>query len=86
MTTFQYVLFALFVVLGVLNLFLIHPVPGVFYMLLSLVYLPPLNRYLKAKLKFSIPTAIKLVVAFLVLWGTLGVGDLMELFEAWLRE
>lgn len=82
----QYGLFALFVVLGVLNLFLIHPVPGLFYMLLSLVYLPPLNRYFKAKLKFSFPTAIKLVVAFLVLWGTLGVGDLMELFEAWLRE
>lgn len=67
-----------FVATGVLNLLLVHPVPGIFYLLLSLVYFPFIDTFLKTKLGFSIPFAIKIIVALVILWGTLAVGDLAE--------
>jgi energy-coupling factor transporter transmembrane protein EcfT len=73
-----------FFTLGILNVFLVHPVPGVIYILLSLIYLPPYNEYLKAKFRFSIPILLKVILAILVLWFTLAVSDLMEMFESWL--
>ena len=69
-----------FVVIGVLNVFLVHPVPGVFYLLLSSVYIPPTDAILKKRFSFSIPLAVKIVLGLVILWGTLAVGDLAELF------
>ena len=67
----------IFVVTGVLNIILVHAVPGIFYLLLSLAYLP--NEFLKSKLGFAIPLVIKVILGFVVLWGTLAVGDLAEI-------
>ncbi len=75
----------LFFVLGILNLIFIHPVPGLFYMLIALIYLPFTNKFLKVKFGFSIPIAIKIIVGIVILWGTLAVGDLMEMFESWMN-
>lgn len=76
---------AVFFAIGILNAFLIHPVPGIFYILFSLVYIPWTNTILKKKLGFSIPLAAKIIIGLIILWGTLAVGDLMELFESYLR-
>ncbi|MFH1412436.1 MAG: hypothetical protein ABIG10_00185 [bacterium] len=73
-----------FFVIGVLNMFLVHPVPGGFYLLLSLVYFPPVSAIFKKRLGFSIPYIVKIILGFVILWGTLAVGELMEMFEAWL--
>ncbi len=73
----------LFLVIGVLNMILIHAVPGLFYIVLSLLYLPPAHGFLKERVGFSIPRSGTVVLALLVLWATLAVGDLMELFESW---
>lgn len=73
-----------FFVLGVLNAIFIHLVPAAFYILLSLFYIPQTNTFLKRKLGFSIPPIAKLIVGLFVLWATLAVGDLMEMFESWL--
>ena len=69
----------MFFVLGVLNAFLVHPVPGVFYLFLSLVYFPQPNTILKYKnrFRFSFPFVVKLIFGLLILWGTLAVGELM---------
>lgn len=62
----------------------VHLVPGAIYLLISLVYLPNTNTFLKKKFGFSIPIVLKLILAVLVLWFTLGLGDLMEIFEFWM--
>jgi len=74
--------FIVFILIGVLNTFLVHPVPGVLYALLSLIYLPPLNHTLRKRFGISTPRMLKIIFGIAVLWGTLGVGDLMELYES----
>ncbi|HYC83557.1 MAG TPA: hypothetical protein VEB60_03400 [Candidatus Paceibacterota bacterium] len=69
----------IFIVTGVLNLILVHPVPGSFYLLISVFYLPAVNTLLKKKTGFAIPYAARIIFGFLVLWGTLAVGDLAEI-------
>lgn len=69
-----------FFVIGVLNMFLVHPVPGVFYILLSSLYIPQADTILKKRFGFQIPLKIKIILALLVLWPTLAVGDLAEIF------
>ncbi|MDH3697940.1 MAG: hypothetical protein OEQ81_04695 [Flavobacteriaceae bacterium] len=77
-----YFLGSLFLVIGILNLIYIHPVPAGIYILISLLYLPPIARFMKQKAGFAISPIILILLAFLVLWFTLGVGDLMEYFES----
>lgn len=69
----------LFFIAGVLNLFLVHPVPGIFYLLLSLVYIPQIHTIFKKRFGFAIPLTIRIIVGFVILWGTLAVGDLAEI-------
>lgn len=69
-----------FLVIGVLNVLLVHPVPGVLYLLISVIYFPPANAILERKLGFSIPFVVKVILAIIILWGTLAVGDLAEMF------
>ena len=70
-----------FLVIGVLNVLLIHPVPGVFYLLLSLLYLPPADALLRKRFGFSAPLRVKVVVGLVVLWGTLAMSELAEKFD-----
>ena len=77
-----YFLGSLFLVIGILNLIYIHPVPAGIYMLLSLLYFPLIARYMKQRTGFGISPIILIILAFLALWFTLGVGDLMEYFES----
>ena len=77
----NWVLWFIFFALGILNFIYIHPVPATVYVVISLIYLPPLTTYFKIRFNFEIPAIIKVILAFLVLWFTLGVGDLFELFE-----
>lgn len=68
-----------FLVIGVLNALLVHPVPGIFYILLSCIYVPPANALLKKRLHLSVPPVVQLIVGLVILWGTLAVGDLAEI-------
>ena len=71
----------LFFVLGVLNIIFVHVVPGIIYLVFSLLYLPATNTFFKNRFGFLIPFALKVVFGLVVLWATLAVGDLMEMFE-----
>ena len=69
------------VTIGLLNLFLVHPVPGLAYLLLSLVYFPPANDYLRKKLGFSIPLMVKVALGIVLIMFTLGVSDLGDMID-----
>ncbi|MDR9457329.1 MAG: hypothetical protein RI572_07950 [Salegentibacter sp.] len=70
----------IFLVLGIMNLILVHPVPGIFYILFSCIFPPPLNSLLKNKTGLVIPLWIKILLGLIILWGTLAVGDLAEMY------
>lgn len=67
--------------IGLLNMFLVHPVPGIAYLLLSLVYFPPANAYFRKKLGFSIPLVAKFVLGIVLVMFTLGVSDLGDMID-----
>jgi len=69
----------IFFAIAVLNAFLVHPAPGVFYLVLSLIYVPQANAILKRRFGFSIPLVVKIILGLMILWGTLAVGDLAEM-------
>jgi hypothetical protein len=64
-----------------LNLFLVHAVPGIIYLLLSFVYIPPANSTLKQWFGFSIPLVVKIILGIVIVWFTLGVSDLGDIFD-----
>ena len=70
----------LLVTIGVMNFVLVHPIPGVFYFVVSFLFFPPTNVFLKKMFNISIPFGIKLILFILIMWPTLGVGDLAELY------
>lgn len=67
--------------IGIANVFLVHPVPGVIYLLLSLVYLPPANAFLWERTGFAIPTVVKIILGVVIIWFTLGVSDLGDMID-----
>lgn len=67
--------------IGMLNLVLIHPVPGIIGLLLSLLFFPPVNLLLKKNFGFTIPFAVKVVLALFIFWFTLGISDLGDLID-----
>ncbi len=67
--------------IGVLNVFLVHTVPGVIYLLLSFVYYPPANAILKKRFGFSIPLVVKILLGIVIIWFTLGVSDLGAMID-----
>ena len=75
-----WVLGVIFLILGVLNYLQIHPVPGLFYGIISLIYFPPIGRLVFRQWVLRIPFYLKVIFALLLLWATLAVGDLAELY------
>lgn len=67
-----------FAVIGVLNMVLVHPVPGIFYLVLSVAYAPPVEALTRKEFGFLVPLPVKIVAGLIVLWATLAVGDLAE--------
>lgn len=68
-------------IVGVLNIFLVHPVPGVIYMLLAFLYTPAANSMLKSRFDFSIPWVVKIALAIVLVMFTLGVSDLGDMID-----
>lgn len=66
--------------LGILNLILVHPVPGVAYLLISFLFFPPVNVWLRKKFGFSIPLVVLILLGIAVFWFTLGISDLAEMY------
>jgi hypothetical protein len=77
----SWILAVLVVTIGILNLLLIHPVPGMIGLLLSLAFFPPVNKLLLKRVGFTIPFTIKMILAATVFWFTLGISDLGDLID-----
>lgn len=67
--------------IGVANLLLVHPVPGIVYLLLSLVYFPPANAILRQKTGLLIPIVVKMALGVIIVMFTLGVSDLGDMLD-----
>ena len=66
---------------GVLNMILVHPVPGIIYIILSFIYIPTADVLLKKRLGFSIPLVIKIIMGIAIIMFTLGVSDLGNMID-----
>jgi hypothetical protein len=65
------------VAIGILNIFWGNDQGfGIFILLLSFIYFPPVNRIFKEKTGFSIHKNIKIVLGIFIIWAALGVGEL----------
>jgi len=75
----SWILGLILLTIGILNIILVDPLPGIIYILLSLIYFPPIMRFIKKNIGLSISFTTKLVMWFVIMWPTLGVGDLAEI-------
>lgn len=71
----------LIITIGILNICFVHPVPGMVYLLLSAVYLPPVTKAIKNKLGFTMPLAVKIILGLALFFFTFGVSDLGDLID-----
>ena len=67
--------------IGLANLLLVHPVPGVVGLLLSVLYWPWTNGLFQKHFGRPIPLALKVGLGVLVIWFTLGVSDLGDMID-----
>lgn len=69
----------IFFAIGVINTFWGNdPGFGVFIVLLSLVYFPPITAMIKEKTGRNVPGIIKILLGLFILWAALGVGELFD--------
>ena len=68
-------------VIGIANLLWVHAVPGIVFLLLSLLYVPQANTFLRSRFGFTIPPAVKIILGIVVIWFTLGVSDLGDMID-----
>jgi hypothetical protein len=54
------------------------PFFGIFILLVSLIYFPPVNSLFMQLTTFSIPLVIKILLGLIVVWAALGVGELFD--------
>lgn len=79
-TVIGWIFGTLLVIIGVLNLILIHPVPAIAYFIVSLIYFPPTSSYFARALGFRIHPAIKIILGIAIMWFTLGISDLGDTY------
>jgi len=69
----------LFSAIGLVNCFIGNdPEFGVFILLLSLLFYPPLRLVFQQKTGWTISTFVLILLGLFVFWSSLGVGELLE--------
>ena len=68
-------------VIGFLNLFLVHPIPGITFIILSLLFFPGTNVFLRNNFSFTIPLILKIILFIVIIMFTLGVSDLGDMID-----
>jgi len=65
--------------IGIINMFWGNDFGfGVFLLLLSFLYFPPVNLLLKKRFGFSVHYLVKIFLGIFILWAALGVGELFD--------
>lgn len=76
----------IFFAIGVINTFWGNdPGFGVFIILLSFVYFPPVNILIKKWTGFSIPLIVKIILGLFIIWAALGVGELFAKIDLMMK-
>lgn len=76
----------LFSSIGLINTFWGNdPFFGLFILVISLLYLPPVNALINNKLGLKVHIAIKIGLGLFVLWAALGVGELFAKIDLMLN-
>jgi hypothetical protein len=69
----------LFSTIGIVNCFVGNdPEFGVFILILSLLFYPPLRLVFQQKTGRKIPALVLILLGLFVFWSSLGVGELLE--------
>lgn len=68
-------------IIGILNLVLVHPVPGIVALFLSFLFFPMTNELLRLYLGFTIPLIVKIILGMVIIWFTLGISDLGDMLD-----
>ena len=67
---------------GIINTFWGNdPGFGIFLIVLSFLYFPPVNQVFRLLFGFSIPLLLKVLLAVFIIWAALGVGELFDKIE-----
>jgi hypothetical protein len=73
--------------IGIINTFWGNdPGFGVFIILLSLAFFPPMSAIFKEKTGLSIPWYLKVLLGLFILWAALGVGELFGKIDLMMRD
>ena len=59
---------------------------GIFLILLSLVYCPPINRVLQKRTGIAIPGFLKIALGLFIVWAALGVGELFDKIDIMIHD
>jgi len=59
---------------------------GIFILLASYVYFPPVNVLVKKWTGFSIHWVLKIILGLFILWAALGVGELFDKIDLMLMD
>ncbi|OON66062.1 hypothetical protein [Hymenobacter sp. CRA2] len=66
-------------VIGIINTFWGNdPGFGIFLILVSSIYFPMIDAFIKNRIGFSIPQLGKVALGIFVIWAALGVGELFD--------
>jgi hypothetical protein len=73
--------------IGLLNIFWGNDTGfGIFILLLSFIYFPPVNTIVRKRFGLGIPAIAKILLAALIIWAALGVGELFPKIELMLND
>jgi len=59
---------------------------GIFILLLSFVFFPPVTGVFRKRTGISIPIIVKILVAIFIIWASLGVGELFDKIELMMKD
>lgn len=59
---------------------------GIFIIVLSLIFFPPVESLIKKMFGFSIHYVIKILIGLFILWAALGVGELFDKISLMLKD
>lgn len=77
----------LFLAIGFINTFWGNDAGyGLFIILLSFVYFPPMTDILRESTGFSIPLAAKVILGVFIIWSALGVAELFDKIDLMLLD
>ena len=59
---------------------------GIFILLLSFAFFPPVTGVFRKWTGISIPIIVKILVAIFIIWASLGVGELFDKIELMMKD